>query len=121
MMDKLEVCRLSAEALGKEILSPEEYPDTRSTVGVLDSETVVVSDQNGIHEWDPLENASQRWECVEWLLAHGYDVGLWPEARHYLWDQNKDRFGDRIEIECPASEFPARAVAEISRTFRARG
>jgi hypothetical protein len=110
MMDKLEVCRLTAEALGK-----------KHALGVANNVVWLIGEDDLLDgtEWDPLTNADQRWECVEWLLAHGMDCCLIADGTHI---SGPDPEAKDVFIEtCQASEFPARAVAEISRTFRARG
>ena len=100
-MDDLEVCRLSAEALGK-VIETDAAP----------KDAVWVQGPNGERwvYWNPLTNAEQRWECVERLLERG-SIVLSRTIGHGVYS------GGQLfpEITCPAAEFPARAVAEIRR------
>lgn len=104
-MTELEVCRLSAEALAKHIghISHGEV-------------TIIGCDENGEFEtrWNPILNAEQRWECVEWLLAAEYALTIWnrPDKNH---TQEAMGYAEIVQLECPASEFPARCVAELQR------
>lgn len=100
-MTDLEICRLSAEALGKPWLNAH-WPNCA----------------DGSH-WDPLTNAEQRWECVEWLIAGGYQLalGYYPTANSRNtenWLHSRSS-GGVFYLICPASEFPARAVAELQK------
>lgn len=87
-MEKADICRLSAKALGKP-----------AAILLL---------------WDPLTNAYQRWECLEWILVQGRLVLLDSGNRHESW--SLIRLPElTIRIDCMAAEFPARVVAEIQR------
>lgn len=106
--DELEICRISAEAL--------EYGITKENYSPRGG-LLVWKDGKAI-DWNPLTNAEQRWECVEWLLAHGHDVNITcslDEAQH----TTQTRKFDWTSFSCPASEFPARAVAELQRRSKA--
>ena len=52
------------------------------------------------------------WRCVEWLLAHGYCVCFEPRANrsHGAWHEVV-----QIDLDCPAAEFPARAIHELMK------
>jgi hypothetical protein len=99
-MTDLEVCRLSAEALGHKASHWAEPGDR------------VYLDGDITREWNPLLNAEQRWECVEFLLRT-------EEAIHLRTSSGSVHVGDPnvsdVWIDCPASEFPARAVAELQK------
>ena len=102
-MDELKVCRLSAEALGKAIETDAAPKDA-----------VWIQGPNGerwVH-WNPLTNAEQRWECVEFMMRGDSHRSLIIDSEKYhewyRWDSRAP-----ISIKCPAAEFPARAVAEI--------
>ena len=101
-MTDFEVCRLSAEAMWKEVSN-----DIASDDGVFVSND---PSQPEVH-WNPLTNAEQRWECVEWLLELKCFVFLYGLTEHKIDSER----GGPIYIDCPASEFPARAVAELQR------
>ena len=105
----LDVCRLSAEALGHEAKT-KNHPELGKIVtygGTTNHDWCV---------WNPLTNAKQRWECVEWLLKQNKDSWISLDSGNvntYDWvAANEDHI---VQIECPTAEFPARAVAELQR------
>jgi hypothetical protein len=104
-MTDLDVCRLSAEVLGKKVVTLTRgdeagLPMTRDAIGLL-------------VPWNSLTNAEQRWECVEWLLSNGCALRIGARTTHHL--EISDLSQSDIWLECPASEFPARAVAELQK------
>ena len=102
----LEACRLSAEALGY-VVHGECWQDNKFQYLDIGPVTVV--------PWNPLTDAEQRWECVEWLLARGwYDINFCGDGEHHLWSLDKT-YGSIFQFDGPAAEFPARAVAELRR------
>ena len=109
-MTDLEVCKLSAEALW-----PKFYTERHR-----DGELWVYPNGQGSFAgwfpWNPLTNAKQRWECVEWLLKQNKDSWISLDSGNvntYDWvAANEDHI---VQIECPTAEFPARAVAELQR------
>lgn len=98
----LEVCRLSAEALGKHPMREGWKP-----VGAVgpSMECFLIDDS----VWNPLVNPEQRWACVKWLLER-YPVTLGMKNRN-----NWVGMPIAVSLDCPAAEFPARAVAELRR------
>jgi hypothetical protein len=102
---ELEVYRLSAEALGVAV---------RERAGALlcgpfkDSELIA-------DVWNPLLNAEQRWECVEFLLLNNSTLILSGDGEENEWYQGHAETLIGIHERGPASEFPARAVAELQR------
>lgn len=113
-MTTLEVCRLSAEAVGHKETDPP-----------LANEYGVAIQGAHLFVWNPLTNAEQRWECVEWLLERGdicfekRDPEPYIYYHEFTYAQKPESEGDNgwrtIAETCPASEFPARAVAELQR------
>jgi len=101
IMTDLEVCRLSAEGLGKRIVNHPNDPPS------------IVNSKGGIVPWNPLANAEQRWKCVEWLRGQRYGVSIGDIDYHELISTKDTQ--DNVVLECPAAEFPARAVAELRR------
>lgn len=95
---------INAEALGKEVVGIDTTP----------KDAVWIQEPNGerwVH-WNPLTNADQRWECMEFLLR--YDGSLMFDSDgNNDWDTWDGMH--RIYMKCPAAEFPARLVAEIRR------
>lgn len=105
-MSDLEVFRLSALACGA--------PNPRIAAGKCVFDGFV--DMDGLATWNPFTNAEQRWECVTKLLQHGKIILLDSEDGGYL----PDKMGRLpVCVNCPAEEFPARALAELeSRNAR---
>lgn len=102
-MTDLEVFRLSAEACGETF-----YEATDGFGGKY------LHTNRG--EWHPFTNAGQRWQCVEKLLEARAFIVLDPApGNHHSADAVAWRKEQRIKITCPASEFPARALAELWR------
>jgi len=63
--------------------------------------------------WDPFNNAEHRWACVEWILATGQVVLLNGGGFHHqTWGLSRYH-EPALGLDCPAREFPARAVAEM--------
>ena len=99
-MTDLDICRLSAEALGKKL----------SERWTLYQDKPALCFEDGL-PWNPITIAEQRWECVEWLLRNG---DLWlsaPDDHEFCSHENRVI----VELPFPASEFPARAVAELHK------
>ena len=59
------------------------------------------------------------WRCIEWLLKQGWSI--WISSRSDRHEYSNDDLieqggGNGIRyIECPATEFPARAVAALMK------
>lgn len=111
-MDKREVFWLSAEGCG--------HKPVQSTDG-FGSIRLSCYNGNRVYEWSPFTNAEQRWECVRKLLVGG-DVWFYGESCHTRTKRMAHvRFDDSakelapIDIDCPAEEFPARALAELRK------
>jgi len=97
-LSDLEVFKLSAEACGQLVHTH------------FANEKLWIHYANGsIEEWNPFLNADQRWECVQKLLEMGYCVriGFANDDYHQLEGEP--------EINCPAEEFPARALAQLHK------
>ncbi len=100
-MTDLEVFKLSANSCKCRIANIYE-----NRIGIL------VELENGI-AWNPFTNAEQRWECVEKLLEMGPVNFLNAQVAEMY---PVDPFAALpILIKCPASEFPARALAELQK------
>jgi|SRR6266850_1544898 len=96
-MKPLEVCRLSAEALGYKASHWAEPGDG------------IYLDGDITREWNPLTNAEQRWECTLKLMSLGWDVCFAREN-----DIHSAANGlECMDIKCDASAFPAMALAEL--------
>lgn len=102
-MTDLEVCRLGAEALGKHAV---EYNGTNLWVFKKWPDP---NDNGGVEMWNPLTDAEQRWECVEWLRKYG-QILIGSAHHHKL-----SIAGVTVSFYCEVKEFPARAVAELQR------
>lgn len=100
-MTELEVCRLTAKAFGR-VYDPSFVPDPYD-----EREDIRISN------WNPLTNAEQRWECVEWLDTSGYNILLATESSVAIARTAGPQAN--IAISCHKNEFPARAVAEIQK------
>lgn len=107
-MTDLEVFRLSAEACKGQ--------------AVIDDGACWVPwglSGKGAEKWNPFTNAEQRWQCVETLLkTHviGMEQHFWRDgAAHCIWNKNGYKSDGDFFLDCPASEFPARALAELHR------
>lgn len=116
-MDQLEIFRLSAEAMGWRV---EPLEDGRYRV--YDSQEPTDIPIFGIgnwimNKWNPFTNAEQRWQCVETLLkTHVIEMEqLRDGAAHYVLNKNGRKSDGCFFLDCPASEFPARALAELHR------
>jgi hypothetical protein len=117
-MTELEVCRLSAEALGKKHTEcvGEVNPAIRRHAVWIDAGGLATEGLEAWIEWNPLLNAEQRWECVEWLLKENEIVFAENYQTNPLAHALRARNGrPNTIIHCPDSEFPARAVAELQR------
>jgi hypothetical protein len=100
-MTDIDVFRLSAEACGYETVG-NEY-------GYL---IVLKSIDGGPLKrayWNPIFSAQDRWDCVMKLLDMGYSI------RFHADDDINSLFHaeEVIDHQCPAEEFPARALAEL--------
>jgi hypothetical protein len=102
-MTDLEVCRLSAEALGKG--------------GIYDDGGAIWIHHGTTYSrhWNPLTDAEQRWACVEFLLNTSEVVLAQNGTTNPFAHAVREKAGPSIIIRCPASKFPARAVAELQR------
>jgi hypothetical protein len=107
-MTELDVCRLSAEALTLPLEIQDDVVWIHRHGGRNFSGKEV---RAGGTRWNPLLNAEQRWECVEFLLKQGWRIEF-GHSGQYL---SKPLEQPSHTFMCPASEFPARAVAELQR------
>lgn len=112
-MDEFEICRLSAEALGYK--SKTESICNALVVYVMHK----AMPKADWRDWNPLTNAKQRWECVEWLLKRGGVIIFSGDPKddaqeYYKFDAMEGRNIDLVTMRCPVSEFPARAIAELA-------
>lgn len=105
MLDKLSVCRLSAEMLEKKFILDTDSNDQNPYVRLEKYSSDLDSGP-----WNPLENAEQRWECQQYLHQRG--------SRHYSKDALQfvpyDEAAELL-IFAPPNEIDARAVAELRR------
>ena len=99
-MTDLEVFRLSAKACGNSI--DAKWPDS-TRVYIFGS----------FREWNPFTNDSQRWECVKKLLETGFNIDFTPYREMFKQSVFDNGTIGTINIDCPAEEFPARALAEL--------
>ena len=98
----LEACRLSAEALGY-VVHGECWQDNKFQYLDIGPVTVV--------PWNPLTDAEQRWECVEWLRQRKCHLLISPHHHHKLMIGGKT-----VSIyDHDAGRVPALAVAELRR------
>lgn len=104
-MDKLEALRLSAKACEHEV----------RWLPYLEM-FLIIGSGNNENEWNPSENADQRWECVKRLLEMGYIVTFNGNAdrKNECWNPASPTEAF-VDIECPAEEFPHLALAELER------
>lgn len=104
-MSDLEVFRLSALACAHE-------------APIVEGDTVFLAMWGTLSgtRWNPFTNAEQRWECVRKLLEIG-DIWLYhyeTKRGHVLFDAGiTETHFPPVDINCPAEEFPARALAEL--------
>lgn len=56
------------------------------------------------------------WRCVEWLTDNGMWVEFAPRASRLVYDHSIENHFDKtdsVSINCPAAEFPARAIHKL--------
>ncbi len=50
--------------------------------------------------------------CRDWLVKNGYSVEFWPNEKNYFLATRRLE-AEQQTIECPASEFCARAIHQL--------